>query len=91
MGEGLLSSNMCYSSHKKLRYRVSLSMNHLLCLKQSYRPFSYFTKAWIERYFYTILYARFDRVALELRSQLCTFENSTNCNEISFDPHSLSE
>ena len=31
------------------------------------------------------------RVALELRSQLCTFENSTNCNEISFDPHSFSE
>ena len=29
-------------------------------------------------FFYTILYARFDRVALELRSQLCTFENSTN-------------
>ena len=30
-------------------------------------------------------------MALELRSQLCTFENSTNCNEISFDPHSFSE
>ena len=41
--------------------------------------------------FYTILHTRFDRVALELRSQLCTFENSTNCNEISFNPHSLSE
>ena len=24
-------------------------------------------------------------MALELRSQLCTFENSTNCNEISFE------
>ena len=34
---------------------------------------------------------RFDRVALQLRLQLCTFENSTNCNEISFDPHSFSE
>ena len=44
-------------------------------------------RAWIERYFYTILYARFDRVALELRSQLCTLENSTHFNEISFDPH----
>ena len=30
-------------------------------------------------------------MALKLRSQLCTFENSTNCNEISFDPHSFSE
>ena len=30
-------------------------------------------------------------MALQLRSQLCTFENSTNCNEISFDPHSFSE
>ena len=25
-------------------------------------------------------------MALKLRSQLCTFENSTNCNEQSFDP-----
>ena len=30
-------------------------------------------------------------MALELRSQLCTFENSTKCNEISFDLHSFSE
>ena len=30
-------------------------------------------------------------MAIQLRSQLCTFENSTNCNEISFDPHSFSE
>ena len=30
-------------------------------------------------------------MALELRSQLCTFENSTKCNEISFGPHSFSE
>ena len=30
-------------------------------------------------------------MALELRSQLCTFENFTNCNEISCDPHSFSE
>ena len=30
-------------------------------------------------------------MALQLRSQLCTFENSTNCNEILFDPHSFSE
>ena len=43
----------------------------------------------MERYFYTILYARFDRVVLELRSRLYTFENSINCAEISFDPHSL--
>ena len=28
-------------------------------------------------------------MALELRSQLCAFENSTNCNEILFDPRSL--
>ena len=35
------------------------------------------------------LYARLDRVALELRSQLCKFENSTNCNEISFYSHSF--
>ena len=30
-------------------------------------------------------------MALELRSQLCSFENSTKCNEISFDPDSFSE
>ena len=35
--------------------------------------------------------ATFDRVALELRSQLCTFENSINCDEISFNPHSFCE
>ena len=28
-------------------------------------------------------------MALELRSQMCTFGKSTNCNEISFDPHSF--
>ena len=42
-------------------------------------------------FFYKILYARLDRVALELRSQLYTFENSTQCNQISFDPYSFSE
>ena len=36
--------------------------------------------------FLCILYARFDRVALELLSLLCTFENSTKYYEISFDP-----
>ena len=30
-------------------------------------------------------------MALELRSQLCTFENSTNCNEKSFDAYSFLE
>ena len=30
-------------------------------------------------------------MALELRSQLCTFENSTEFDEISFDPDSFSE
>ena len=40
--------------------------------------------------FCLISYPRFDRVALEPRSQLCTSETSTNCNEISFDPHSFS-
>ena len=30
-------------------------------------------------------------MVLELRTQLCTFENSTKCNEISFDQHSFSE
>ena len=29
-------------------------------------------------------------MALELRSQWCIFENSTKCNEMSFDPHSFS-
>ena len=28
-------------------------------------------------------------VALELLPVLCIFENSTKCNEISFDPHSF--
>ena len=31
------------------------------------------------------LYVRFDRVALELPSLLCTFENSAKCTRISFD------
>ena len=35
--------------------------------------------------FYTFLYARFDRVALELLSLLYTFENSTKCSKVSFD------
>ena len=35
--------------------------------------------------FYTLLYERLDRVALELQSLLCTFENSTKCSEVSFD------
>ena len=30
-------------------------------------------------------------MALELLSVLCTFENPTKCNEISFDPDSFSE
>ena len=30
-------------------------------------------------------------MALELRLQFCTFENSTKCNEISIDPYSISE
>ena len=36
-----------------------------------------------------ILYTRFDRMALELLSPSCTFENSTNCSKISFDSDSL--
>ena len=40
--------------------------------------------------FLYILYARLDRVALELLTLLFTFENSTKCNEISFDPNSYS-
>ena len=47
--------------------------------------------AWIERYFYTILYARFDRVALEVLSLLCTFENSSKCIITSFDSDSFPE
>ena len=30
-------------------------------------------------------------MALELLSALCTFDNSTKCPEITFDPHSFSE
>ena len=45
----------------------------------------------IERYFYTFLFADFDRVALELLSLLCIFENSTKCIKISFDSDSFSE
>ena len=36
-------------------------------------------------FFYTFLYTRFDRVALELLSLLCTFETSTKCTKVSFD------
>ena len=55
-----------------------------------HRPFSYSRKEpGSSDIFIQFLYARFDRVALELRSQLCTFENSTNCNEISLDPNSF--
>ena len=31
------------------------------------------------------LEVRFDRVALEVLSLLCTFENSTKCSKVSFD------
>ena len=34
---------------------------------------------------FTLLYARLDRVTSELRSLLCTFENSTKCNKVSFN------
>ena len=30
-------------------------------------------------------------MALEVQSLLCTFENSTKCNALSFDPDSFSE
>ena len=30
-------------------------------------------------------------MALELRLQFCTFEDSTKCYEVSFDPHSCFE
>ena len=45
--------------------------------------------AWIERYFYTFLCMRLDRVALALLSLLCKFENSTECSKISFDSDSF--
>ena len=35
--------------------------------------------------FDTFLNTRFDRVALELLSLLCTFGNSTKCSKVSFD------
>ena len=49
-------------------------------------------RVWIERYFYTFLYAKglisrpwFDRVALGLLSLLRTFEKSSKCKQTSFD------
>ena len=52
----------------------------------SNRPFSYSTKEpGSSVIFYTFLYTRFDRVALELLLPLCKFENSTECSKISFD------
>ena len=49
-------------------------------------PFSYPTKEpGSSDILKLIIYARLDRVALELRSQLCTFENTTKCNEITLD------
>ena len=42
-------------------------------------------RAWIERYFYTFLYVRFDRVTLELLSLLWTFENSAECSKLLID------
>ena len=47
------------------------------------RPFSYSAKEPGLRYFYTFLYTRFDRVALELLSLLCAFGNSTKCSKVS--------
>ena len=41
------------------------------------------------RYFDISLYARFDRVALEILSLLCTFKNSTKCSNVSFDSDSF--
>ena len=51
----------------------------------------FYQRAWIERYLYTSLYMKFDRVALVLLSLLYTFQNSTICDEISFDPDSFLE
>ena len=56
------------------------------------RPLSYSTKEpGSSAIFYTILYARFDRAALEALSLLCTFENSSNCIIASFDLDSFLE
>ena len=44
-----------------------------------------YKRVWIERYFYTYLYAKFDRVTLGRLSLLCTFENSSECKQTSFD------
>ena len=41
--------------------------------------------------FYTFLNKTFDRLALELLSLLCTFENSTKCIKKSFDSDSFLE
>ena len=51
------------------------------------RPFSYSTKGWVERYFYSFLHESVDGmvgVVLELLSQLGTFENSSKFISISF-------
>ena len=55
------------------------------------RPFSYSTKEPGSSDIFIHFIREVRLMALELRSQLCTFEISTKCNEISFDPHSFSE
>ena len=49
-------------------------------------------RVWVERYFETYLYVRFNQVALESFYHFCAhFENVTKCNEISFNPDSFLE
>ena len=64
--------------HTRISSRYSLNI-----------PLAILQKSLDRALFYTFLYTGFDRVAIELLSQLCTFENSTECSKISFDSDSL--
>ena len=68
------------------RYRQTDGQSNSL-RKQINRRFSYSAKepgsSVIYIYFYICLYARFDQVALELLSLLCTFEKATKCRGVS--------
>ena len=43
----------------------------------------------LDRALFLYINAGLDRVALELRSLLCTFQKSTNCSKLSFDSDSF--
>ena len=68
-------------------YDVSLSYTiyHTIYCRYTIDLSAILQKSLDRAYFLHNLYARLDRVALGLLSQLCTFENSAELSKLSFD------